>query len=173
MNEWQEGILSDVAEIVMGQSPSGDTCNENHEGLPLLNGPTEFGYSSPTPVQYTTDPKRIASPDDLLFCVRGSTTGRMNWAQQEYAIGRGLAAIHHKNGSEYRFFLKAIIDYYLPYLLTSATGSTFPNVSRDQISKLKVNIPPLSEQKEISDFFAAISLKIELNQRMNELVSLN
>ena len=168
MTEWQQRTLNDIAEVVMGQSPAGDTCNGKGLGLPLLNGPTEFGYVSPTPVQFTTDPKRLSVPDDLLFCVRGSTTGRMNWAQQEYAIGRGLAAIRHKNGPKYRFFLKGIIDCYLPYLLTSATGSTFPNISRDQISKLKVKIPPLSEQKEISDFFAAISLKIELNQRMNE-----
>jgi type I restriction enzyme S subunit len=93
-----ERFLSDIAEIVMGQSPSGDTCNERGIGIPLLNGPTEFGTKHPQPVQYTTDAKKIALSGDLLFCVRGSTTGRMNWADQQYAIGRGLAAIRGKGG---------------------------------------------------------------------------
>ena len=33
--------------------------------------------------------KKHCVEGDLLFCVRGSTTGRMNWANQSYAIGRG------------------------------------------------------------------------------------
>ena len=122
MSAWSEGTLSDVAEIIMGQSPIGETCNSNGNGVPLLNGPTEFGNKFPSPVQFTTDPKRISEIYDILFCVRGSTTGRMNWSDQKYALGRGLAAIRHKNGEEYKYFVRGIIDFNLPLLLASATG---------------------------------------------------
>lgn len=88
--------LRDNAEIVMGQSPPGESCNAEGVGLPLLNGPTEFGPHHPSPVQFTTDARKRARAGDLRFCVRGSTTGRMNWADREYAIGRGVAAIRHK-----------------------------------------------------------------------------
>ena len=107
MGEWKESNLSEVAMIIMGQSPQGETCNVNGKGLPLLNGPTEFGIKSPTPIQFTIDPKKKCQIGDVLFCVRGSTTGRMNWADKVYAIGRGLAAIRHKEGSEYQHFIKA------------------------------------------------------------------
>ncbi len=70
--------ISSVVEIVMGQSPPGSETNQDGIGVPLLNGPTEFGLHHPYPVQYTTDPKKLAKIGDLLFCVRGSTTGRMN-----------------------------------------------------------------------------------------------
>src|SRR5574340_467387 len=96
--------LGSIAEIIMGQSPPGETCNRSGKGLPLLNGPTEFGQSKPSPVQFTTDPRKRARLGDILFCVRGSTTGRMNWADQEYAIGRGIAAIRHKKGREFQAF---------------------------------------------------------------------
>ena len=129
MSKWKEGKLTDIAQIVMGQSPEGETCNITGQGLPLLNGPTEFGIKYPNPVQYTLDPRKISEVNDILFCVRGSTTGKMNWADQKYAIGRGLAAIRHKNGNEYQSYLKAFLDYNLPNLLQCATGSTFPNVS--------------------------------------------
>jgi|GEM_PF-1235352 len=99
MNEWKVGRFTDVAEIVMGQSPQGENCNSNGNGKPLLNGPTEFGVKYPLPVQYTTDPIKCSKKNDILFCVRGSTTGRMNWADQEYVIGRGIASMRHRKGN--------------------------------------------------------------------------
>ena len=39
---WKTYKLTDIAMIVMGQSPKGETTNEVGDGLPLLNGPTEF-----------------------------------------------------------------------------------------------------------------------------------
>ena len=164
---WKTVKLGEVAEIIMGQSPKGNTVNSIGKGIALLNGPTEFGARHPFPTQFTTDPKRHAQLDDLLFCVRGSTTGRMNWANQDYAIGRGLAGIRHKSGSKYKYFLKALIDLNLPLLLNVATGSTFPNVSKDQITKLEVDVPPLSEQKKIAGILGAFDDKIELNRQMN------
>ncbi|MEQ1599842.1 MAG: restriction endonuclease subunit S [Methylotenera sp.] len=167
MSEWQEGTLTDIAEFVMGQSPEGETCNDAGAGVPLLNGPTEFGIRNPKAVQFTTDPKRFSKSGDILFCVRGSTTGKMNWSDQEYAIGRGLAALRHKNGAEYKYFLKAVIDFNLELLLASATGSTFPNVSKDQIANLEVSIPPLEEQKAIASVLSSLDDKIDLLHRQN------
>ena len=133
--QWHAVTLGDVADIVMGQSPPGDTVSSDR-GLALLNGPTEFGAHHPTPVQFTTDARRRAQPGDLLFCVRGSTTGRMNWADQEYAIGRGVAAIHHRHHPALQPFVRGVIESELPELLTQATGSTFPNVSAHQLAEI-------------------------------------
>lgn len=166
-NEWEIKSLGEIAEIIMGQSPAGETCNEIGNGIPLLNGPTEFGNSHPNPVQYTTNSKKFSEPGDLLFCVRGSTTGRMNWADQQYAIGRGLAALRHKKGKDYQSFLKGIIDYYLPVLLAEATGSTFPNVSGQQLSQLSIEVPPLPIQRRMADILSALDEKIELNRQTN------
>ncbi|MEA1908393.1 MAG: restriction endonuclease subunit S, partial [Euryarchaeota archaeon] len=168
MTEWNEGLLSDVAEIIMGQSPKGDTCNSSGIGSPLLNGPTEFGIKNPIPIQFTENPKKVSAKNDILFCVRGSTTGRMNWADQQYAIGRGIAVIRHKEGEDYKHFIKGIIDFNLPILLASATGSTFPNVSRSQLEELEINIPPLPEQKAIASVLSSLDDKIDLLHRQNK-----
>lgn len=160
--------LCDNAEIAMGQSPPGDACNTTGDGLPLLNGPTEYGPHHPTPVQFTTDARKRARKGDLLFCVRGSTTGRMNWADREYAIGRGVAAIRHKTTPELQPFVRAVIEYGLPGLLAQATGSTFPNVSADQLAG--VWWPPIDENEQcaIAHILGTLDDKIELNRRMNE-----
>src|SRR5438876_1212361 len=84
--------LGAVAEIVMGQSPPGETVNERRQGLPLLNGPTEFGPHHPAPVQFTTDVRKTAQPRDILFCVRGSTNAEQNvpWLGGLPHVGREL-----------------------------------------------------------------------------------
>ncbi len=133
LDNWKEGILGDVAEVIMGQSPKGESCNTNGNGKPLLNGPTEFGVKNPHPLQFTEDPKKLCKMNDILFCVRGSTTGRMNWADRQYAIGRGIAAIGHKDGNGYKHFVRGIIDFNLPGLLASATGSTFSGYRKNEL----------------------------------------
>ena len=158
--------LGDISEIIMGQSPSGDTCNEVGIGVPLLNGPTEFGSKHPHPVQFTTDARKISIPGDLLFCVRGSTTGRMNWADQKYAIGRGLAAIRGKDGYP-NSFVRAVIEANLESLLIQATGSTFPNVSRDLISKLPIPRISLASAKKIACIVEPLDDRIALLRETN------
>lgn len=159
--------LLDNCIIVMGQSPPGDTCNTTGVGFPLLNGPTEYGSHHPTPVQYTSDARKVAQKGDLLFCVRGSTTGRMNWADREYAIGRGVAAIRHKTQPDLQPFVRAVIECGLPALMLQATGSTFPNVSAGQLGNLWW--PPLSinEQQTASHFLGCLDDRIVLLRETN------
>jgi len=163
---WKEGTLKEIAVITMGQSPKGESCNKDGVGVPLLNGPTEFGESHPSPIQYTTDPKKLATIGCILFCVRGSV-GRMNWADQDYAIGRGLASIKPKH-DDTKHFVKGLLEYKLQYLKNVATGSTFPNISKDMLENLPVRIPPLNERVAISGFIKSIDEKIELNNRINK-----
>lgn len=168
MSEWKSGVLGEIADIEMGQSPTGETCNTLGIGIPLLNGPTEFGIKNPAAIQYTIDAKRLSRPNDILFCVRGSTTGKMNWSDKEYAIGRGLASIRHKKGESYRYFVRGIIDYNLELLLASATGSTFPNISRTQLNGLNILLPPLPEQTAIASVLSSLDDKIDLLHRQND-----
>ena len=158
--------LDDLAIVVMGQSPSGETVSKG-EGVALLNGPTEFGPHHPHPVQFTTDPRRYAQPGDLLFCVRGSTTGRMNWADRRYAIGRGVAAIRHRHDLGLQSFVRAVIEFELPELLAHATGSTFPNVSASQLAQIPCPSFTQDEQRAIAHVLGTLDDKIDLNRRIN------
>ncbi len=162
---WKIAPFSDIATVIMGQSPEGDDCNKNGVGEPLLNGPTEFGVYSPSPIQWTTNGKKHCIDGDLLFCVRGSTTGRMNWANQSYAIGRGLAAIRHKSDSNLNWFIKAIINNRLQEILAAATGSTFPNVGKDLLNGFQVVIPDNSSLQKFGSQGHAIFRMITNNAK--------
>ena len=166
--DWDVVRLGDVADVIMGQSPSGSLCNRAGEGVPLLNGPTEYGPDHPEPAQWTTDARKMSREGDVLFCVRGATAGRMNWADRDYAIGRGVAAIRHKSGFSFQMFLRAVVDYYLPKLLSVVTGSTFPNLSYDQITQLQVPGIPLAEQQAIATTLEGVDAAIEVARTEQE-----
>jgi type I restriction enzyme S subunit len=92
----------------------------------------------------------------------------MNWAEQDYAIGRGIAAIRHKFNPQLQPLVRAAVEYFLPTLLQAATGSTFPNVSGPQLCS--VPFPEIEENEAvaIAATLGALDDKIELNRQMNE-----
>jgi type I restriction enzyme S subunit len=161
--EWEVGTLSDIAQIEMGQSPNGDTYNSVGDGRPLLNGPAEFGVNHPSPVQWTSKPTKTCNSKDILFCVRGSTTGRMNVADQEYCIGRGIAAISGISNIGDTFYIKYILKHKIQYIfsLASGGGSTFPNITSKDLSNLRFTYPPLPEQRRIAEILTAADQRIE------------
>ena len=146
---WHWGRLSEIADIIAGQSPQGEYYNVNGMGKPMLNGPTEFTDKYPVPVQWTTKITKLCKKGDILFTVRGSSTGRMNLADQEYCIGRGLAAIRPKSNNNIYFIYYTLLKISEMILAEAkGAGTTFPNVSRGELMK-KVILIPDTHQNEI------------------------
>ena len=170
--DWDYGKLGDIAEIIAGQSPIGETYNENGGGIPMLNGPTEFTDRYPVPVQWTTKPTKLCKVGDILFTVRGSSTGRMNIADQEYCIGRGIAAIREiedKSNIDYIFYLLIIIANKI-LAEAKGAGSTFPNVNRTELLKKRIIYPNESTQKLIAEKINSVDkIVITKQQKIQKL----
>jgi len=156
-----------MSAVIMGTSPKGHTYNSMGEGMPLLNGPTEFGDSHPECTLFTNASVRECLPGDLIFCVRGSTTGRMNWADRVYSLGRGVCAIRGEDDLDTRF-IRYGLEYRLPALLQLAGGSTFPNLPQDTIKDFEIPFP--RNRKRIASILSAYDEAMENNrQRMGLL----
>jgi type I restriction enzyme, S subunit len=163
-------LLSEIAEIQMGQSPKGSSYNISGAGVPLINGPVEFGktpFSRTKRTKFTTEPTKICKVGDLILCVRGSTTGRMNIAGYESCIGRGVASIRSEKYQDWvNFFIHANRET----IYQLGTGATFPNVSGLMLAKLEIPVPSIDEQKRIvaivDQAFEAIDVAIE-NTKQN------
>lgn len=146
---WQWCQLGEISEIIMGNSPPGDTYNTYGDGVPLINGPTEFSKSplGKTIVsQYTTQPTKFCKENDLLICVRGATTGRTNIAGCDACVGRGVAVIRSPSIQSY---LNLFILTKAQQILSMGTGSTFPSISQNDLLTIPVPLPPLAEQHRI------------------------
>lgn len=145
------GTFSDIATITMGQSPSGSSYNEESVGEIFYQGRAEFGFRFPTRRLFTTEPKRMAEPGDVLLSVR-APVGDLNVAYEKCCIGRGLGAIHSKTGDSsfmlYTMFaLKPQLDVF------NGEGTVFGSINRNGLSNLPVNIP---SAEEIAKFEATV-----------------
>jgi type I restriction enzyme S subunit len=136
---WEVARLDEIASIMMGLSPDGESYNANEIGKPLINRPVEFGDYFPVKTKWTEVATRFAAEGDLIFCVRGSTTGRRVVSDGEYGIGRGVCAIRAKGG--YHSFLYQTINVGLDRLLEKTTGSVFPSLSAPDIKGFPVLKP--------------------------------
>jgi type I restriction enzyme S subunit len=123
----------------MGLSPDGESYNADGVGIPLINGPVEFGDYFPARTKWTEAATRFATAGDLIFCVRGSTTGRRVVSDGEYGIVRGVCAIRAKGG--YHGFLYQTVNVGLERLLEKTTGSVFPSLSAPDIKGFSVLKP--------------------------------
>jgi type I restriction enzyme S subunit len=162
--DWVPTTLANCATITMGQSPTGDTYNTDGIGKPLLNGPTEFTNRYPVKIQWTTSPTKLCKSGDILICVRGSSTGRMNIANDEYCIGRGLASIRYKAGFSQDYLIH-LLNHSVSKILKSAVGSTFPSIDGKAISSISVPTPPLPEQERIAAILTSVDDKLDVIAR--------
>lgn len=131
LNETEEAKLSDFATIVMGQSPSSKTYNEEKKGTALLNGATDF-RNGIHPSKWTTDPKKIVSNGAYVFGVR-ATIGLTTKVFQQYAIGRGTGSAIPKNNIDDEFLYFVLNDMF-NYFRQTGTGSVYINISKQNFN---------------------------------------
>ncbi|QBO35779.1 restriction endonuclease subunit S [Periweissella cryptocerci] len=138
-SELHTGVLSDISDIVMGQSPKSDTYNNDAIGLPLLNGAADFKNGKIEAHKYTSDPKKVVRPGDYIFGVR-ATIGQTTKVFQEYATGRGTGSARPKEVylDEYLFF--ALQDTFTWFSQTGS-GSVYINISKSDFHSFELQIP--------------------------------
>jgi len=168
---WTDGKLSEVANITMGQSPDGDSYNEEGEGMVFFQGSTDFNFRFPLVRMFTTAPSRIAQEEDVLLSVR-APVGTLNVANEKCCIGRGLAALNSKNEANsfvlyLMFYFKAMFD------VQDRTGTTFGSIDKDTLHDLKFAKPPVELQKQFQSIVGKYDKMILTRSReTQELITL-
>ena len=160
-SDWAEGTLSDIADITMGQSPSGSSYNEDGNGTIFFQGRAEFGFRFPTVRLYTTEPKRIACANDTLMSVR-APVGDLNVAHTDCCIGRGLAAIHSKNNHQ-SFVLYTMLSLKKQLDVFNGEGTVFGSINRNSLNEMPLLIPSSKMLDEFEILVAPIDAAIRNN----------
>ncbi len=136
---WEVGELSDIANITMGQSPPGESYNENREGMIFYQGCTDFGKRFPTVRMFTTQPTRFAKAGDILLSVR-APVGSLNIANEDCCIGRGLAALNSKSDC-ISFLYGVMADFKQVFDRRNVDGTTFGSITKEDLFSLSVIKP--------------------------------
>lgn len=160
-SDWTEGSLSDIADITMGQSPSGSSYNEDEIGTIFFQGRAEFGFRFPTIRLYTTEPKRMARANDTLMSVR-APVGDLNVAHTDCCIGRGLAAIHSKTNHQ-SFVLYTMFSLKKQLDVFNGEGTVFGSINRNSLNDVPILIPSNKAIEEFEKIVAPMDAVIRNN----------
>ena len=147
---WEWTKLSNIANIIMGSSPSGKAVCDNPKYTEFHQGKIYFSEKNiKSSGQFTKEISKIAPANSVLLCVR-APVGEVNITDRIICIGRGLASVSLfiNSSEEFLFYwLKAFKND----MVSKATGTTFVAITADVVKNLLVPIPPLNEQKRIAD----------------------
>ncbi|MEJ7780115.1 MAG: restriction endonuclease subunit S [Daejeonella sp.] len=167
--DWEVKTLRDVGEIVGGGTP--ETYIEKYWGGTIQwFTPTELKkkYVLQSTRQITKDGLANSSakllPTGAILLSSRATVGDVSIALGECCTNQGFQSIiaNDHNVNEFIYYW-LLINKHL--LLKKASGSTFLEINKTEISKLKIALPNYSEQTKIANFLSAIDDKINLVSR--------
>ena len=170
---WRVGTLSDLATIIMGQSPEGETYNRDGNGMIFYQGRTDFGFRFPDITTHTTNPKKKALKDDILISVR-APVGDLNIAIEDCAIGRGIGALRSKFKCNSHLFY-TLQNLKSHFEISDGEGTIFGSINKDDLHNLEI-VYSESEIKEFDKIVKPIDDCIKnyciQNQKLTELKEL-
>lgn len=168
---WEQRKLGEIAQIIGGGTPS-TTNSEYWDGNIDWYSPAEIGsqrYVDHSRKQITEfglkkSSAQILPVGTILFTSRAGI-GNTAILVKEGATNQGFQSIIPNKLELDTYFLFSRTRELKEYGERTGAGSTFIEVSGKQMSKMPLNVPKLSEQKNIGKLFKLQEDLIALHQR--------
>jgi len=176
--EWEVARVEDIFEVYGGTTPS--TSNKEYwNGEILWVTPTDVTNLGGNLNLNGTEKKiteravkecslKVLQPGNLLLTSR-ATIGFTAINSSPVTINQGMAALIRKKENKtdetfYAYYFSSLKSY----LEQLGAGSTFKEVSKATIKKLRVPLPPLPEQRKIAEILSTVDKKLELERKRKE-----
>lgn len=164
---WHPAKLGDVAEFVMGQAPKKEDCNYDGIGTPFVKA-GEFGEERPIIREWTTTPLKEACESDVLICVVGATSGKLNLGA-DCAIGRSVAAVRPASGMD-QMYVYRYLQTLVQVFRKGSTGSAQGVISKDALADTPLPLCSSEHQRRIADKIDALQAKSRSTREALEAV---
>jgi type I restriction enzyme S subunit len=166
--KWEVKKLGEVAEIVMGQSPSSAYYNSKGDGLPLIQGNADIVNRTTIRRVFTTQITKRGRAGDILMSVR-APVGEVSRATFDVCLGRGVCAIRFPNDFLYHFLI-----FLEPTWGKHSKGSTFDSVNSNDLKSVDIVLPTsAAEQAAIAEGLSDMDTEITvLEQRRDKTMAL-
>lgn len=167
-DSWKWCRMEYIISLLSGRDLAPEEYNENGNGIPYITGASNFIENGLLINRWTPKPVSISHLNDLLITCKGTigtmafnNIGDIHIARQVMAISSPYVDMHF-----IKYFLMNIV-----FLLQKNAKSMIPGISRDDILKALVPIPPLAEQhrivQRIEELYAEID-NMTINKNNNE-----
>ncbi len=184
INDWEMARVEDIFEVYGGSTPS---TAEKKYWNGKINWVTPIDVTSLVTNNFIAESERqlsdlaikesslkILDPFTLLITTR-ATIGFTVLAAKQLTINQGMTALIPRERKKidmlfYAYYLRSL----RPYLMQLGPGSTFKEISRSTIKRLRVPMPPLSEQKKIAEILSTVDEAIgKVDRAIERTVRLN
>ena len=155
---WEKKKFHEIAEVVMGSSPKSEFYNNDKQGLPFHQGVGSYGTRFVDDNVYSTSITRLAEPNSILFSVR-APVGRLNITKNKIIIGRGLAAMNHKDGFQSFLFYMLKDRFFMDNII--GNGSIFASISKVELLDQEFIVPPMKTIKAFESLASKLDKKIQ------------
>ena len=157
---WEQCKLSDITEVIMGQSPSSKNYTDNPNDDILVQGNADLKDGKVVPRLWTKEITKTIDKGGIILTVR-APVGDVAKTDYKVVLGRGVAGI---KGNDYIYqFLQKL--QYNRYWVSLSSGSTFESINSNDIKDLIIDIPSIEEQTKISMLLNNVNSIITLHQR--------
>lgn len=163
--------LKDLCKVNLGQSPTSESYSQIKTDTPFFQGAADFTDKYTFIRNYTNAPKKQAYKNDLLMTVR-APAGRVNFANVNCAIGRGLCSFNFKDEA-----LKNYMYFYLNNLYRKngwsmdVQGAIFEAINKDQIEEKDITID-FETYGKISSFLSVIENRLITYKNLLEKIEI-
>jgi len=163
--DWEEKTLIEVSKIIGGGTPD-TTIAEYWDGIHSWLTPTEIkskyifkSQRTITSLGLNKSSAKLLPIGSLLFTSR-ATVGDVGIAVYECSTNQGFQSfiVNEKCNNEFLYYW---IKHHKKQFIRRSSGSTFIEISKTEISKIKISLPSIKEQQKIASFLSSIDKYIE------------
>ncbi len=172
---WVKTSLGEIAEVVGGGTPS-TTIGEYWDGDIVWLTPTEITSQDGTVVSdsirkitdlgFKNSGAQMLPRDSVILTSRASV-GFVALSGKELCTNQGFQSLIPKPSVLSKFLMFWIQQNRAEFESRSA-GSTFKEISKSNVKSIKLQLPPLPEQKRIVDLISSVDSYIDALQRQLE-----
>ena len=171
--EWVQKNISDIVNVVGGGTPD-TNISEYWDGNIQWFTPSEVGKS-----KYISESERKITqsgldnssakilPQGAILLSTRATIGECSIAMNECSTNQGFQSLISRNNynSEFVYYL---IQTKKKELIRNACGSTFLEISANEVRKIKCRVPKINEQDKISQLLSLIDQRISTQNKIIE-----
>ena len=172
--EWESTPISTIADIIGGGTP--DTSVDEYWGgniqwfTPSEIGKEKYAYLSDrtiTEAGLKNSSAKLLPQGTVLLSTR-ATIGECSIATAECTTNQGFQSLVAKKNNVSSEFLYYIVAKIKREMLRRSCGSTFLEISANELKKIHTNIPSKAEQEKLVSFLSLIDQRIETQKKIIE-----
>ena len=176
MSEWKEYKLGDLGTVITGKTPSARNPEDWGDNMLFITPSDYRNYR-----KYATNSerklskvgikrleKKILPANSILVTCIGSDMGKVVINGDQCITNQQINAIIPNTSVNNDFLYYRLISIYDTLRILGGDGTAVPIVNKSDFENIKIELPPLSEQKRIASILSSLDDKIDLLHRENK-----